>query len=771
LIPQEDAMVAGTGRNTTRYFYLFLAAINLGVGLHWASPALADSCQSGDCQNGFGTYVRDNGNKYTGEFKNGNFHGHGTYTFNEGKWKGDQYVGEFQNGKYKGLGTYSWKNGDIYTGDFSDDAPNGHGTYTWGREPWMGDRYVGEFKKWKKDGFGTYYWKDGDKYVGQFKDDASNGQGTYEYQNGDVYKGEFKDWKKHGQGEFTWARDPWSGDKYVGEFKDDQLVGQGTKTYASGDKYEGEWQDWKKHGFGTYIWKDGKKYSGNWEAGKENGHGTLYFTDGDKYDGEFKDGKFEGQGVYVWARKPWTGDQYNGEFKNDKLNGHGTKIYGSGDKYTGEWVDWKKEGFGTYTWKNGDSFSGQWKDSKMHGQGTFNYANGSRDVGTWENDKPLKVVHYEPGQKKGDVQPPVVAQKTEDTLPPVIIITSHETSRGIIPVPMATSVLVEGIARDDSGIREVLINNVRAQVDANGKFAANITLQPGRNNIMVLARDTQGNTSQNGFWLDSTAPKQQETVIVKKQDLGESFTGGLDVFGSGNYHAIVIGINEYKYLPKLETAINDARQVEKVLRQKYGFKTKLLIDSTRSEIMRAFTNARKTMGPNDNLLIYYAGHGEFDKKVDKAYWLPVDSEPDSEGNWIIVDTLTSSIKRFASKHVLIVADSCYSGTLTRKAITNLNTPEARNKFLEKMNQRASRTLMASGGNEPVADGGGGGHSVFARAFIDALNHADENIFTAEQLFYNYIKEPVAGRAEQVPEYNIIKNSGHSGGDFVFIKKR
>ena len=124
----------------------------------------------------------------------------------------------------------------------------------------------------------------------------------------------------------------------------------------------------------------------------------------------------------------------------------------------------------------------------------------------------------------------------------------------------------------------------------------------------------------------------------------------------------------------------------------------------------------------------------------------------------------------SSRHILVVADSCYSGTLTRSAITKLNTAQEKERFIEKMKRRASRTLMASGGNEPVADSGGdGGHSIFARAFIEALSNPGAQTFTAEQLFYNHIKEYVAGSSEQVPEYNIIKNSGHKGGDFVFVQ--
>ncbi len=78
--------------------------------------------------------------------------------------------------------------------------------------------------------------------------------------------------------------------------------------------------------------------------------------------------------------------------------------------------------------------------------------------------------------------------------------------------------------------------------------------------------------------------------------------------------------------------------------------------------------------------------------------------------------------------------------------------------------------MASGGNEPVADVGGSGHSIFGDVLLNALNSEDQKVFTAEELFYLYIKESVAGRADQTPEYSILRNSGHDGGDFLFVRK-
>ena len=82
----------------------------------------------------------------------------------------------------------------------------------------------------------------------------------------------------------------------------------------------------------------------------------------------------------------------------------------------------------------------------------------------------------------------------------------------------------------------------------------------------------------------------------------------------------------------------------------------------------------------------------------------------------------------------------------------------------------SRTLMSSGGDEPVADGGAGGHSVFANAVLSALEQATGDAFTAGDLFHNFVQQRVAGRSDQIPRYSLIRNSDHDDGDFVFTRK-
>src|ERR1039458_93151 len=198
--------------------------------------------------------------------------------------------------------------------------------------------------------------------------------------------------------------------------------------------------------------------------------------------------------------------------------------------------------------------------------------------------------------------------------------------------------------------------------------------------------------------------------------------------------ALVIGNDAYLYVTPLRTATNDARSVQAVLRGRYGFETTLLLNATRSQIVSALNAYRRDLGADSSLLIYYAGHGFYDRAVDKAYWWPVDARDNDNTNWISADDITTNIKGIASRHVLIVSDSCYSGTLSRGVSVpqNLNGLNSdRSRTLLRLEQRPSRELLASGGNEPVSDGGVGGHSVFAGAFLRALDRMRSEEHTSE----------------------------------------
>jgi len=231
----------------------------------------------------------------------------------------------------------------------------------------------------------------------------------------------------------------------------------------------------------------------------------------------------------------------------------------------------------------------------------------------------------------------------------------------------------------------------------------------------------------------------------------------------GRYHALVIGNDGYRSLPKLQTAIRDAEAVSALLRERYAFDVKLLKNATREQILVALRGMRETLTAEDNLLVYYAGHGWLDRDADEGYWLPVDAEENSDVHWISNAAITGYLRSIRAKHILIVADSCYSGALTRGIKLDVRAPD----YLETMASKRARVVLSSGGLEPVADGGGGGHSAFARSFLDEL-HQNEGAIDTTTL-YARIRRPIMLAADQSPELADIRKAGHEGGDFLFIR--
>ena len=202
----------------------------------------------------------------------------------------------------------------------------------------------------------------------------------------------------------------------------------------------------------------------------------------------------------------------------------------------------------------------------------------------------------------------------------------------------------------------------------------------------------------------------------------------------------------------------------------------LLTNATRYQILSELNRLRADLTEKDNLLIYYAGHGEIDRANLRGYWLPVDAEPNSDANWISNVSITDFLNAISVKHAIVVADSCYSGTLTRSSIGQLESgmsEEARARWLKAMVKARARTVLTSGGVQPVLDGGGGKHSVFARIFLEVLQ--ENNDAMEAQRLYREVAARVLDQAsrfqiEQRPEYAPLKFAGHESGDFLFVPR-
>lgn len=292
------------------------------------------------------------------------------------------------------------------------------------------------------------------------------------------------------------------------------------------------------------------------------------------------------------------------------------------------------------------------------------------------------------------------------------------------------------------------VNGDPVAIAPDGSFRVRRMVKPGNNRLHLVAEDGEGN-------------RTEKRILVKRRAAAAA-----DAIDFGTYYALVIGNNQYQYLNNLGSAVADAHAVARMLEDRYDFAVEVLIDATRYDIVSAIAQYRATLTEADNLLIYYAGHGYLDVDSDEGYWLPVDAEQKNPANWLSNGTITAQLKAIPAKHIMVVADSCYSGRLTRAAEVGVGAGDNRDAWLVRMAQRQSRTALTSGGLEPVLDSGGGQNSVFTRAFVDALD-ANKGIIDGVTLF-EAVKYTVVVNADQTPEYANIRKAGHNGGDFLFV---
>ncbi|MDP6709172.1 MAG: caspase family protein [Alphaproteobacteria bacterium] len=237
----------------------------------------------------------------------------------------------------------------------------------------------------------------------------------------------------------------------------------------------------------------------------------------------------------------------------------------------------------------------------------------------------------------------------------------------------------------------------------------------------------------------------------------------------GRNFALVIGNNAYRDLPPLKTARNDARALADLLVERYDFdkeNVQLLLDADRNTILGAIEGLRSELDVDDRLVIYYAGHGQIDKSTGEGFWQPVDAAADKTSTWIANDDVRRQLKGLPAKHVLVIADSCFSGSLTRSAPANQPIPEDR--YFTEIDSHWSRKVISSGGTEPVADSGSGGHSVFAHYLLKTLGQNDRPYITSSELYGRFVRA-VTNNSDQKPEFGTISKAGdEGGGDFTFI---
>jgi hypothetical protein len=343
-----------------------------------------------------------------------------------------------------------------------------------------------------------------------------------------------------------------------------------------------------------------------------------------------------------------------------------------------------------------------------------------------------------------DVTPPDI-----ELLEPV-----HSVMRGMKNAPespLATtessSITIKGVAKDSSGVAVVLVHgeDVRLTPTAEGaEFSTEVLLAMGLNNIEIKAVDRFRNEAR----LLLTVRRTQPMV-------------------SGNFHALIIAVQDYSdsSIPSLQNPIQDAQTLIATLNTYYKFDRKnitLLKNPTRNTVIQTFDQLAKKLTKDDNLLIFYAGHGYWDDQMRQGFWLPADAHQSSRSEWISNGTIRDYVAGVPARHTLLISDACFSGGIfkTRDAFSDAKPA------IRELYKLPSRKAMTSGMMKAVPD-----KSVFVEYLIKRLKDNTEQLLTAEMLFTSFRQAVINNSPNsQIPQYGEIRETGDEGGDFIFVRR-
>ena len=360
-----------------------------------------------------------------------------------------------------------------------------------------------------------------------------------------------------------------------------------------------------------------------------------------------------------------------------------------------------------------------------------------------------------------------------------------------------TALYLDGFATDDSGVTRISVDGriIFDQRRDEAAFKRSIPLSPNQKQVVVAAVDAAGNETraaldvaarQSGVDHDSAAPAWLAAGNGRPyaSDAFSRFLaarvaypkggGGPDFRQLGNYYALIIGIDDYKEWRRLNTAVNDALVLRKVLIEKYGFPPDNIFlrrndEATQQQIIDDLMGILPNLGKNDNFLLYFAGHGELRKDANEGFWIPVDGEIDSMLTWVSHSSVKNLMAspEVRAKNIMVVSDSCYAGFLTRAGDPYIaRSAIDHQKKLMDLAAKPSRQVIASGSLEPVADWGIAGHSVFAYHFLNALQTNIEPLVDIKTLIYSNVWPHATGMANQRPTMGRFDSPMDRDGEFV-----
>lgn len=237
--------------------------------------------------------------------------------------------------------------------------------------------------------------------------------------------------------------------------------------------------------------------------------------------------------------------------------------------------------------------------------------------------------------------------------------------------------------------------------------------------------------------------------------------------------ALIFATNIYDSFSELVNPVLDASTLAEELQSNYFVQTELVINPTLKEAIEKIREyAKLEYGKNDNLLIFFAGHGIYDEVFKEGYVISRDSKSDdvAKTSYLSHSNLRTMVNNIPCDHILLVMDVCFGGTFdpliaSKSRAADMYTEVTNEEFIQRKKKYKTRLYLTSGGKEYVPDGRPGHHSPFARKFLEALRNygGNDGILTINEVI-QYVE-----KVEPQPRFGEFGDN-EPGSDFILLVK-
>lgn len=350
----------------------------------------------------------------------------------------------------------------------------------------------------------------------------------------------------------------------------------------------------------------------------------------------------------------------------------------------------------------------------------------------------------------------------------------YDADKAIYPITFCNTEAYINIPREDA---KALKENISKAYITAQKTSVKNDVHFEYKNFQLVHPETQKKyeviTTENPFNFEHLKKQKSADNTTSSVILPTDQTANNDSIKKQTNYALLIAVSEYDNFDNLINPVIDVGEMAKDLSQDYGFVVEVLSNPKLDDILKKLkTYAMIPYGENDQLFVFFAGHGYYDEVFKEGYLIAKDSKADdiAHTSFLSHSNLRTVVNNIPCEHIFLSLDACFGGTFdpiiaAASRSTGMYKDVEKEDFIHRKMKYKTRLYLTSGGKEYVPDGRPGQHSPFTRKFLEALRSygGEDGILTVNEIL-SYIEKVVPQ-----PRFGEFGNN-EPGSDFLFIKK-